>query len=689
GSARQSDFKNYTAHRAFYAQNLSPNAGGLPATVYAHIQHDQENQKTIVQYWLFYYYNDWFNKHEGDWEMVQIVLDHDLNPDWVIYSQHHGGTRRSWEDTHTEELTHPSVYVALGSHANYFWGNEIYPNSMQIGNKRVEILDRTGNDGRIIPNVILLPSMEELSTMLEDYSNVSWLIFNGHWGELSLQGDFGGPSGPATKGNQWEQPYLWGMEQPLDDQTWYLNRLKIQVQSNQPANFTVQSNQILPQENVDIGSNFLIYHNDPPDEILVSVETSNTKDTSIVASWPQKDIETVYQYQFQNFHQNQGETFDLDFSKGKEPGLFIGGSQIQPSSRTIEHATWNAPDLVWFAGYLPASQIALGLLISITAGVFPGLFFIILIYYFDRYEKEPLKLVFTAILWGAIPSILVVILVQIFFSLPPDFINPAILDAVQTGLIAPLTEEAIKGAILIFIAVRYRKEVNDVLDGIIYGAIVGIGFAISGNTIGFIGSFLVSGFQGLGIIIFMEGFLSGLNQALYSAIFGAGLAYFLTKNNAKKFLWVPAGAFLLAVITNGLHELLTSSILNQPIIGFIVNWSGIFTIVVIMLGERKREKDTIREFLADEIPGEQIQVVLHAKKQRTIDRTPQISQYKFRRALKHQINLLTRLAFFKKSFRQTPSDETGQEISNIRQQIMNLNQQTKLLEKFPLHTEQR
>ena len=29
----------------------------------------------VVQYWFFYVYNDWNDRHEGDWEMIQLVFD--------------------------------------------------------------------------------------------------------------------------------------------------------------------------------------------------------------------------------------------------------------------------------------------------------------------------------------------------------------------------------------------------------------------------------------------------------------------------------------------------------------------------------------------------------------------------------------------------------------------------------------
>jgi len=90
----------------------------------------ESNRWTILQYHFFYAFNDWrlaangMNHHEGDWEMVAVYLKND-QPYAVLFSQHGAGNLEKWEtvdvvfDTKGRSTTHPLVYVALGSHANY------------------------------------------------------------------------------------------------------------------------------------------------------------------------------------------------------------------------------------------------------------------------------------------------------------------------------------------------------------------------------------------------------------------------------------------------------------------------------------------------------------------------------------------------------------------------------------------
>jgi hypothetical protein len=91
---------------------------GDTSLVYWHVVR-YENGEAAVQYWLFYVFNDFQNWHEGDWENITVRLDEEEEPTEVFYSAHEGGGTRAW-DRAFRVGEHPIVYVARGSHANYF-----------------------------------------------------------------------------------------------------------------------------------------------------------------------------------------------------------------------------------------------------------------------------------------------------------------------------------------------------------------------------------------------------------------------------------------------------------------------------------------------------------------------------------------------------------------------------------------
>lgn len=114
--ASQAPSKAWLAYRKLLAEFQE--CGG--ATVYGRVVQNWRGKS--LQYWYLYLYNDFTNKHEGDWEQVTITLDHDQLPVTVGYSSHLSGNSRCWE--HTEKSDgHPVLYVARGSHAGYFSHN--------------------------------------------------------------------------------------------------------------------------------------------------------------------------------------------------------------------------------------------------------------------------------------------------------------------------------------------------------------------------------------------------------------------------------------------------------------------------------------------------------------------------------------------------------------------------------------
>ncbi|MCH7576291.1 MAG: Vps62-related protein [Chloroflexi bacterium] len=179
-----------------------------PPVAYAHIQTEPGFDGLALQYWFFYYFNDWNNTHEGDWEMIQLAFDADSasealqqDPVRVAYSQHEGGEIADWDEgkVKTEE-GRPAVYVARGSHANYFQpGTYIGVAREGAGfgcEDSSDPLRRVALEAQLVP-----PEVTDAD------SPFAWIEFEGRWGELQGK-HFDGPTGPAQK-EKWEKPFTW------------------------------------------------------------------------------------------------------------------------------------------------------------------------------------------------------------------------------------------------------------------------------------------------------------------------------------------------------------------------------------------------------------------------------------------------------------------------------------------------
>ena len=182
---------------------------GREPTVYAHVA--TEAGKLSLQYWFFYVFNDFNNKHEGDWELIQLNFDAATpaaalrtQPFDVGYSQHNGAERAEWGADKLELVggTHPVVYPAEGSHANYF------SSALFLGASAAQGVgcDDTNEPWRQLrPAVDVIPSSRTAAR-----KQYPWLGYHGLWGE-QRRAFFNAPTGPNTR-LQWTEPIAWANE---------------------------------------------------------------------------------------------------------------------------------------------------------------------------------------------------------------------------------------------------------------------------------------------------------------------------------------------------------------------------------------------------------------------------------------------------------------------------------------------
>ena len=183
---------------------------GYPELYYARIAKSPDRDRFTIQYWIPYYFNNFGNYHEGDWEMVQVDLDNNFQPTGAAYSQHTGATKRLWDFMELRD-THPVVYVAKGSHANYFApGDYIVP----VNNLPDQTDHAEKNDREPIhePLVEVLPDIgaDDLASLAG--SPFYWLAYQGAWGELLGIEGLDGPQGPAATPEHsatWDDPFAW------------------------------------------------------------------------------------------------------------------------------------------------------------------------------------------------------------------------------------------------------------------------------------------------------------------------------------------------------------------------------------------------------------------------------------------------------------------------------------------------
>jgi hypothetical protein len=152
-----------------------------------------------LQYWLFYAANTQdrgivdVGRHAGDWEVVQYKL-RDGFPVRAVYSQHSGAESCSMQHVRTRR-ERPVVYVADGSHANYFVpGTRDRP--WPDPNDRAD-----GKGLRVRPKLVRITA-----------ERPPWMRYGGPWGGAKggwVPGAQASPRGPAFQGVKWDDPGAW------------------------------------------------------------------------------------------------------------------------------------------------------------------------------------------------------------------------------------------------------------------------------------------------------------------------------------------------------------------------------------------------------------------------------------------------------------------------------------------------
>ena len=178
----------------------------------------------------------------------------------------------------------------------------------------------------------------------------------------------------------------------------------------------------------------------------------------------------------------------------------------------------------------------------------------IIIYRIDQFEPEPVSLIVIALVWGGVVALSFAAVVNSSFLgffqhlLPTDEVN-----SWGAALVAPIDEEFYKGAGLVMIFLIARREIDGLMDGLVYGAMIGLGFQVVENVQYFVHAAAQSGGTGLGAVVgmfFVRVLIAGLySHMLFTGLLGFGFAYFITRRGSAT--WTKrAGVFAIFIVAS-------------------------------------------------------------------------------------------------------------------------------------------
>jgi protease PrsW len=239
-------------------------------------------------------------------------------------------------------------------------------------------------------------------------------------------------------------------------------------------------------------------------------------------------------------------------------------------------------------------------------GFVPLFFFSSIIYWLDRYEKEPKILLGATFFWGAVVSVIGTLIVagvleETIWAVTQDEFLTTI---AGYSVIAPVVEEGFKGLAVLIVFLFFYKEFDSVMDGIIYGAIAGLGFGATENTLYILQGFYDGGWAGFWELVYIRVVLVGWQHAFYTAFIGIGFAIARVNRNILVKLIAPLAGVFMAMFTHSLHNTLAvfsgAFVEGEDALYVVVGWDafGWIFMILFMLWALWHEGQIVKKYLS-------------------------------------------------------------------------------------------
>ncbi len=247
------------------------------------------------------------------------------------------------------------------------------------------------------------------------------------------------------------------------------------------------------------------------------------------------------------------------------------------------------------------------LLIGLVSATLPVPVYLILVIWIDRYESEPFWMLATAFLWGALVAVFFAFMINTASGLAVILITNDVGAGRTFGAVvsAPIVEETSKALILFIFFFWKKNEFDGVIDGIVYAAMVGLGFAMTENIQYYGKAVLQSGGEGLTLVFILRGALSPFAHPMFTSLTGIGLGLANQTRNLFVKLVAPILGLLAAM---SMHSIWNGSAVFFGGTGFILMYVVImipafFIMFVVIVLALRREGQIVREFLTPDFQG--------------------------------------------------------------------------------------
>jgi RsiW-degrading membrane proteinase PrsW (M82 family) len=243
----------------------------------------------------------------------------------------------------------------------------------------------------------------------------------------------------------------------------------------------------------------------------------------------------------------------------------------------------------------------IALLIGLVSATIPVPLYLMLVLWIDRYEAEPVWMLATAFFWGAVVAVFFAYLINTASGLLVTILTNDVRAGAAFGAVisAPIVEESAKALILFIFFFLKKDEFDGVIDGIVYAAMVGLGFAMTENIQYYGRAVLQAGGGGLTIVFIIRGALAPFSHPMFTSLTGIGLGLARQSRNTIVKIITPIFGLLAAI---SMHSIWNGSAVIFGPGGFILAYilimvPAFFIMFVVIALALRREGQIVREFL--------------------------------------------------------------------------------------------
>ena len=241
-----------------------------------------------------------------------------------------------------------------------------------------------------------------------------------------------------------------------------------------------------------------------------------------------------------------------------------------------------------------------GLIVGMICACLPVPVYVMLLLWIDRYESEPIWMLITAFLWGAVVAVFVAYVLNTIFAV----VSAVSTHSMQVGetmgavISAPIVEESAKATILFAFFFFKKDEFDGIIDGIVYAGMVGLGFAMTENIMYYGRALVGGGVDALTFVFILRGMVAPFSHPLFTSMTGIGLGWSRQSDNGFVKVTMPVLGLMFAMMLHGAWNLSATLGGIWFIVAYLMIMAPAFVITLMTIFfSLRREGRIVREFL--------------------------------------------------------------------------------------------